>query len=160
MKKVLTTLMAIVALLTGFGCSNDVDMDLAPVSILVEVYNPAGVNLLDESTTDNILDQKISVLYNGKEYELEDMVNSRIQAGSMFGLIRRLDGQGKAYLSIGSFMPKLEYSSCTLILGDKSYELSFETKLKKHGWLKWRKFYIDGKRSKGDETTHTYVIVL
>lgn len=142
------------------GCSELREIDLAEVTLCVELRDPSGVDLLNAATPGNVLGEEINVIYHGNVYNLEGTENSRIAMNWFYGIMLVNKPIGESYLRIGGFSGHSTHEECWLCVGENRYLLSFDAKMKKDGDLKWRKFYIDGKQSKGDIVNHFYTICL
>lgn len=74
---------AAIAMTVSFtGCSSSEDdgpeegviWDIAGVGLTIEIVDSKGVNLLDTTRTDNVLNDKFYMLFNGKQYDLSHTV--------------------------------------------------------------------------------------
>lgn len=122
------------------SCDSDVDMDYVLITLQVKVQNAKGENLLDYNTAGNVLGEKISLTYKGKEYELQDAFGRAVMP-SFFGLVLRDDG----IIEIGQFYGGGGHEECTLHIGNIDTDFSIEVKAS-GGDVK-RKYYLNGVRS-------------
>ena len=152
------------------SCNNDEPIwDYAPVILKVNVVNQQGDNLLDSQYNGNILDGLMTLTYNGKTSGValtppEDLIpQSRYYLPTWYGAFVMSGENYWTYpeptepaIFIGEFDGSASGKfDMTLTLGDKSFELSFTSKVNK-GDVK-REFFIDGKKNSNN---NLYTITL
>ncbi|MDE6288673.1 MAG: hypothetical protein K2M00_07815 [Muribaculaceae bacterium] len=115
-KSLLIAVVAVVALCFNACDNDDVIWDIAPVSLDFIIVDSDGNSLLDPAREDNVLNNDIYIVYQGKEYPIVDFTKdpqplplSRAYLASFYGL-RALPEAGedwspmsKRYLSFGEF---------------------------------------------------------
>lgn len=140
------------------ACDNDVIWDYTPIDFIVEINNPSGDNLLDPSVEGNVLGE-VSVTFEGETYPLDtetDEVKSRACLPHWHGAILKDNKR----IIIGQFDGAAESGGCMLHIGKQQYELSYQTKFKRSGGIKWRAFYLDGKKVQDDGVRYPITIII
>jgi hypothetical protein len=166
MKKLLFALIATVMIPLFISCDkeeNDDDfvvVDFVPIEFLIHIVNEQGEDLLNPDTEGSIVDEDIRMIYNGKEYSLQEdsqEAATRYYLPRFYGLrVSKIEYEdspyyNKYFLYIGEFDGAKDCENCTVkvICGDGSYDtFSYSNKMKrdKKGMLdSIRHFYHNGK---------------
>ena len=164
MKKLLFTLVATVMIPLFISCDKEenddfVVVDFMPIEFLIHIVNEKGEDLLNPDTKGSIVDEDIRMIYNGKEYSLQEDTQknaTRYYLPTFYGLrVSQIQYEespyhNKYFLYIGEFDGAVDCENCTVkvIWGDSSCDtFSYSNKMKrdKKGIHSIRHFYHNGK---------------
>lgn len=130
-------------------------VDFYPIDVEVFVTDAKGVNLLDPSVPNSIINSDIQLVYNKETYQLDkafqlDYPKSRAYLPMFSGLTLRTIKGGQPYLNIGEFDGAQDCVKRSFVIewgdGTKS-EISYSNKAIEKGKdsRAERSFYLDGK---------------
>lgn len=158
MKKIILTLLAVVAMAGFSGCSSDNKKDepfipdYLPIRLIVEVVNEDGQDLLDQNVESNVLNDKMTLTYGDKTTNVEvpdpdDEFKLQPPLYTVRAVVSKYRHNDKNYvIDIGPFPGGKEGTeSMTLDLYGQKYEFSFTNIREQNTDIFDRCFYLDGK---------------
>lgn len=144
MKKILFPILLLATLFITTSCGNDDDYELkiwdfAPTTVSVYVQNANGQDLLDSQTPGNILDDAITLTYNGQTTGLnsnpfyeqwndgEAQVASRFYPATWRGVFISQDKNGHNFLCIGEWQTEQNFNDDFLLaIGNHNYAMNLD----------------------------------